>query len=69
VHGLELWKSDGTAAGTVLVKDINNGKRIGIAQLLTDVNGTLYFLPMTVCMAGNSGNRTHGRRHRPGQGY
>ncbi len=24
-HGLELWKSDGTAAGTVLVKDINPG--------------------------------------------
>jgi len=23
VHGFELWKSDGTAAGTVLVKDIN----------------------------------------------
>ena len=25
VHGEELWKSDGTAAGTVLVKDINPG--------------------------------------------
>ena len=25
VHGRELWKSDGTAAGTVLVKDINPG--------------------------------------------
>lgn len=25
VHGVELWKSDGTAAGTVLVKDINVG--------------------------------------------
>src|SRR5437879_1125330 len=24
-HGTELWKSDGTAAGTVLVKDINLG--------------------------------------------
>lgn len=22
-HGAELWKSDGTAAGTVMVKDIN----------------------------------------------
>ena len=25
MHGVELWKSDGTAAGTVLVKDINPG--------------------------------------------
>ncbi len=25
VHGAELWKTDGTAAGTVLVKDINPG--------------------------------------------
>ena len=24
-HGAELWKSDGTAAGTALVKDINPG--------------------------------------------
>jgi len=24
-HGSELWKSDGTAAGTVLVKDIRPG--------------------------------------------
>src|SRR5687768_2807459 len=24
-HGRELWKTDGTAAGTVLVKDINPG--------------------------------------------
>ena len=25
VHGRELWKSDGTRAGTVLVKDIHPG--------------------------------------------
>jgi ELWxxDGT repeat protein len=25
VHGSELWKTDGTAAGTSLVKDINPG--------------------------------------------
>jgi ELWxxDGT repeat protein len=25
VHGNELWKSDGTEAGTVLVKDIRPG--------------------------------------------
>ena len=26
-HGQELWKSNGTKAGTVLVKDINMGRR------------------------------------------
>jgi len=25
VHGIELWKTDGTAAGTVMIKDINPG--------------------------------------------
>ena len=25
IHGRELWKSDGTRAGTVLVKDIHPG--------------------------------------------
>jgi ELWxxDGT repeat protein len=36
VHGRSLWKSDGTAAGTVLVKDVG-------ADGLTNVNGTLFF--------------------------
>ena len=29
VHGTELWKTDGTAAGTVLVKDLNPLARVG----------------------------------------
>ena len=29
-NGKELWKSDGTAAGTVLVKDIQPGARAGV---------------------------------------
>ena len=44
-HGRELWKSDGTAAGTVLVKDINPNQS-NIAQspaFLSNVNGVLYF--------------------------
>ncbi len=27
IHGLELWKSDGTAAGTLMVKDIDSGSQ------------------------------------------
>jgi ELWxxDGT repeat protein len=43
VNGYELWKSDGTAAGTVLVKDIWAGSSSSYALNLASVNGTLYF--------------------------
>jgi ELWxxDGT repeat protein len=44
-HGHELWKSDGTAAGTVLVKDINPGLAPSIPySFLTRGDGILYFL-------------------------
>src|SRR5262245_41433484 len=46
VKGRELWKSDGTAAGTVLVKDIRpgSGGSIGFFDpYLTNVNGMLFF--------------------------
>jgi len=48
-QGTELWKTDGTAAGTVMVKDIdpgNNADDVG-PDKLTDVNGTLYFVATT----------------------
>ena len=69
-NGIELWKSDGTAAGTVLVKDINPGSDGSSPGNLTNVNGTLFF-------AADDGverlraveERRHGRRHRPGQGH
>jgi ELWxxDGT repeat protein len=41
--GVELWKSDGTSAGTVLVRDIRSGGNSSSATNLTNVNGTLYF--------------------------
>ncbi|MBO0698525.1 MAG: hypothetical protein J2P46_09030, partial [Zavarzinella sp.] len=41
--GTELWKSDGTAAGTVLVKDIRPGSNSSNPAMLTAVGNTLYF--------------------------
>jgi ELWxxDGT repeat protein len=43
VHGLELWKTDGTEAGTVLVKDIVPGPATSRPDGLTAAGGTLYF--------------------------
>src|SRR5262249_38506755 len=56
-HGTELWKTDGTAAGTVMVQDINPGLDTpessspysplapgsSSPSLLTNVNGKLFF--------------------------
>ncbi|WP_196511450.1 ELWxxDGT repeat protein, partial [Nostoc sp. NZL] len=38
------WKSDGTEAGTVSVKDIFSGMGSSDPNFLTNVNGTLYFV-------------------------
>src|SRR5262245_55221079 len=43
VHGRELWKSDGTAAGTVMIRDINFGSDGSAPAFLTNVGGTLFF--------------------------
>ena len=44
-HGLELWKTDGTLNGTVLVSDINTGANDSINQNFesTVVGDTMYF--------------------------
>jgi len=42
LHGKELWKSDGTAAGTVMVKEINVNGSSNPGQII-NVNGTLFF--------------------------
>src|SRR5262245_8146414 len=42
--GAELWKTDGTEAGTVRVKDINPGAGTATPLFFTPFNGVLYFL-------------------------
>ena len=42
-NGDELWKSDGTASGTVMVKDIRSGSSSSSPNYLTAVGNTLYF--------------------------
>ncbi len=47
VHGHELWRSDGTTGGTVLVKDITSSTRYDFSSRPTDltvVGDTLFFV-------------------------
>lgn len=47
--GTELWRTDGTVAGTILLQDIDPGNNPGdlAPAQLTDVNGTLFFTAAT----------------------
>ena len=50
IHGTELWKSDGTAAGTLMVKDISPGDSSDSSYLLrelTPVGNAIYFVAQT----------------------
>jgi trimeric autotransporter adhesin len=44
VHGRELWRTNGTTGGTVLVKDIHPGSFGGYPFYLADVGGELFFI-------------------------
>jgi ELWxxDGT repeat protein len=44
IHGNELWRSNGTPAGTVLVRDINPGPGDSTPTDFADVSGTLFFV-------------------------
>lgn len=46
-YGTELWTSDGTAAGTMLLKDIDQGSESSYPGDLTSVKGKLYFSAWT----------------------
>lgn len=51
-HGLELWKTDGTAAGTVLVRDIEPGPFSSDPQGIVATGGAVWFSAL---------DRVHGR--------
>ena len=43
MHGAQLWQTNGTAAGTVMVTDINPGNIGSVPGDLTNAGGTLFF--------------------------
>lgn len=43
VNGMELWKSDGTESGTLLIKNINDGSKNSNPTEFSIVDNTLYF--------------------------
>ncbi|CAA9251244.1 MAG: CBM57 [uncultured Cytophagales bacterium] len=59
-NGQELWKSDGTAAGTVLFKDITPGQYGSHPGFLTNANGTLYFTASVTMTIGSSSSTGQG---------
>src|SRR5690606_28882163 len=52
MHGMELWKSNGTADGTLMIKDIKPGSASSSIGYLTHVNHKLFF----VANDGENGN-------------
>lgn len=47
IHGSELWRSDGMAAGTYMVKDIDPGGAASGPYYIIAANGKLYFTAYT----------------------
>ena len=65
VHGIELWKSDGTEAGTSMFKDLNPGGDSDIDRLI-DFNGTLFFTQWVRERVSIMEERRHSCRDRAG---
>lgn len=58
-HGYELWRSDGTASGTFMIKDINTQIASSNPNILFDLGGYLYFMADNITH-GNELWRTNG---------
>ena len=77
IHGRELWKSDGTKAGTVLVKDIHPGTTNRLQPSLPDRGGRDAVLhrrrrhprPGAVEVGRHQGGHRPGQGHRPRYRY
>ena len=57
-HGFELWRSDGTARGTRMVKDINPGTGWSNLSGITAVNRIVYLRPTTASTGPSCGEAT-----------
>ncbi|NIQ30500.1 MAG: PQQ-binding-like beta-propeller repeat protein, partial [Acidobacteria bacterium] len=57
-HGVELWKSNGTAAGTTLIRDIHPGLNGGLWGPIIDVDGTAFFPADDNALGGFPGGNT-----------
>ena len=57
-NGVELWRTDGTSAGTTMVKDIYIGQTSSSPMNLTAVNDILFLMLMMEPMVLNSGELT-----------
>ena len=44
IHGEELWRTDGTLTGTIMLKDINYGKNSSHPLSFTIFNNELYHM-------------------------
>ena len=47
IHGIELWKSNGTTAGTKMVKDIIPGEAGSAPSTIVSMKGNIYFIAYT----------------------
>ena len=64
-HGVELWRSDGTVAGTGLFADINPGPAGSFPGNMSVINNTLYFSATTAAGSSTRSGRATAPRPAP----